>query len=66
MGSIVPVDMNANMIMRGIQNGEYSGPIVLLSYVQIHIPYIKKENIVEIYPNFNKAESDAKKRILIF
>ncbi|MBZ9634633.1 hypothetical protein [Clostridium sp. FP1] len=47
-----------NIISSRIKQGTYLGGYTLPSFTQIHIPFIKKENIVKVYGNFDKVNSD--------
>lgn len=52
-------DKNAyQIIISRIKDGIYSGGYTLPSFTQVHTPYIKKENIIGIFGNFNKEKSD--------
>ncbi|MCR3758880.1 hypothetical protein KYB31_07740 [Clostridium felsineum] len=52
-------DYNAyNVISSCIEQGIYLGEYTLASITQVHVPFIKKENIVKIYSNFDKINSD--------
>lgn len=51
-------DRNAyNVICSRIKEGIYLGGYTLPSFTQIHVPFIKRENIVNIYGNFDKLNS---------
>ena len=49
-----------------IKNGINKNGITTPSFTQIHAPFIKMENIENVYGNFNKRKSDADKEIAIF
>lgn len=52
-------DRNAyQIIVSRIRNGIYKGGYTLPSFTQVHTPYIKKENIIGVFENFNKKKSD--------
>lgn len=53
-------------ICSSIKKGIYPGTVVLPSFTQVHAPYIKQENIINIYGNFDKKESDRTKKTIIF
>lgn len=50
----IAYDTICSMISQGVHIGGYTLP----SFTQIHVPFIKKENIVKVYGNFNKINSD--------
>ncbi|MDT8716975.1 hypothetical protein IAI10_09925 [Clostridium sp. 19966] len=59
------MEVNKNIINL-VNKGYYNDNSILPSFTQIHIPYIKKEMIVNIYGNFNKKRSDAAGELSIF
>lgn len=70
--NLIPVDFNDfimitppildeeayQIIVSRIKNGVYEGGYTLPSFTQVHTPYIKKENVVGIFENFDKEKSD--------
>jgi len=45
-------------IVSRIERGIYEGGYTLPSFTQVHTPFIKKDNIIGIYGNFDKKASD--------
>ena len=70
--NLIPIDFNDfiqimppiwdkkayQIIVSRIKKGIYKGGHTLPSFTQVHTPYIKKENIIGVFGNFNKKESD--------
>ena len=70
--NMIPVDFNDfiqiippiwdpmaySVICSRLEKGVYLGGYTLPSFTQIHMPYIKWENIVNIHGNFDKKKSD--------
>ncbi len=58
---IIPPVWDANaykIICSRMKQGIFCGGYTLPSFTQIHLPYIKKDNVVSVHANFNKLESD--------
>ena len=78
--NLIPIDFNDfiqiippiwdkeayKIIVSRIEMGVYKGGYTLPSFTQVHTPYIKKQNIVRVYPNFNKKVSDKLGTIKLF
>ena len=78
--NMIPVDFNdftdlmppsfnprvCNITRQNINNGVYKGGILLKSFTQVHVPYIKQSNIVNVFENFNKKESDRTGKIVTY
>ena len=78
--SMIPVDFNDfiqiippiwnrsayNTICSMISQGVHIGGYTLPSFTQIHVPFIKKENIVKVYGNFDKTNSDNTGNLTVF
>ncbi len=78
--NLIPVDFNDfiqimppiwdeqayQIITSRIKQGIYEGGYTLPSFTQVHTPYIKKENIVGVYGNYNKVASDVSGTVNIF
>lgn len=58
-------EVNKNIINL-VNQGLYNYKCILPSFTQIHVPYIKKEDIVNIYGNFDKNSSDEAGELGIF
>lgn len=53
-------------IIASIEQGVYNDKCMLPSFTQVHFPYIKKENVINIYGNFDKKHSDDTGEVNIF
>lgn len=70
--NLIPIDFNDfiqimppiwdskgyQIIVSRIKSGVYKGGYTLPSFTQVHTPYIKKENVIGVFGNFNKKKSD--------
>ena len=54
------------VICSRIRRGVYQPGITLPSFTQVHSPFIKQENVVAIYENFDKEASDKEDEIIFF
>lgn len=78
--NMIPVDFNDfiqiippiwdrkayELICSSIKKGVNAKGYTLPSFTQIHAPYIKKENIINIYGSFNKIKSDRNNELVVF
>lgn len=59
------IEVNKN-ILNLVKQGRYNDKCILPSFTQVHFPYIKKENIINVYGNFDKKHSDDTGELNIF
>ena len=78
--NVIPVDFNdfiqimppiwnksiKDAVCKNIKQGEYNGAYTLESFIQVHLPYIKDKNVINVYGNFDKKNSDSSHTLTIF